>query len=87
MTDPSDDPVLVRRRQMAKLSSLGQRLGYVLFGIATVVFFIGLARGFDDSTVNVVTTCLIVGSVLLAPAIVVSHAVRAADREDREQGR
>ena len=27
------------------------------------------------------------GSVLLAPAIVASYAVKAAEREDREQGR
>jgi hypothetical protein len=30
---------------------------------------------------------LVVGSLILAPAIVFGYAVKAAEREDREQGR
>ena len=34
----------------------------------------------------IVIACLIVASILLAPAIVLGYAVKAADREDRERG-
>jgi F0F1-type ATP synthase membrane subunit c/vacuolar-type H+-ATPase subunit K len=34
-----------------------------------------------------VVACLIVGSAVLAPAIVLGYAARAAEREDREAGR
>ena len=33
-----------------------------------------------------ITVCLVVGSILLAPAIVLGYAVKAAEREDRERG-
>jgi hypothetical protein len=32
-------------------------------------------------------SCLVVGSAVLAPAIILGFAVRAAEREDREAGR
>jgi hypothetical protein len=85
--DPPADPVRARRARVARLARLGQRLGYALYGVATVAFFIGFARGFDDSTVLVIEIGLVAGSILLAPSIVVSFAVRAAEREDRELGR
>jgi hypothetical protein len=47
---------------------------------------IGFAVGFDGGFVAFVVTCLIVGSVVLAPAIVLGYAVKAAEREDRERG-
>jgi hypothetical protein len=87
VTGSRDDPVRIRRAQVAKLAKLGQRIGYLLYAVAAVVFFIGLAREFDDTTVRIVTTALIAGSVLLAPSIVVSFAVRAAERDDLEHGR
>jgi hypothetical protein len=34
----------------------------------------------------VVTASLIIGSILLAPSIVLGYAVKAAEREDRENG-
>jgi len=37
--------------------------------------------------VVVIEVCLLVGSLVLAPAIVFGYAVKAAERDDREHGR
>jgi len=81
------DPVRQRRAQVSRLVSIGQRLGYSLFAIAVVAFGIGFALGFTDVVVVIIEICLLVGSIVLAPAIVFSYAVKAADRDDREHGR
>ena len=85
MTDP--DPVLARRARIARLTELGQRVGYGLFGIAIVVFVIGFVVGYSDLLVAIIVGSLGVGSAVLAPAIVFGYAVKAAEREDRELGR
>jgi hypothetical protein len=36
--------------------------------------------------VTAITVCLVAGSILLAPAIVLGYAVKAAERDDRERG-
>lgn len=81
------DPVLDRRRCIARLVSLGKRAGYGLFAIAVALFAVGLVGGFGGGVAAGIVAAMIVGSVLLAPAIVFGYAVRAAEREDREQGR
>lgn len=81
--DPADDPVLARRRRIARLVALGQRIGYSLWLVAIVVFAAGAATEFRPAMVTIVIGCLGVGSALLAPSIVISYGVRAADREDR----
>jgi hypothetical protein len=81
------DPVLARRARIARLVSIGQRLGYGLFGAAIVAFAAGAAVGYRPWLTSLIVTALIAGSVVLAPAIVFGYAVRAAEREDREQGR
>ena len=81
------DPVRARRAQMLRLAELGQRVGYGCFGLAVAVFAIGAIRGFTGTTVGIVVAALVVGSVTLAPAIVLGYAARAAEREEREQGR
>lgn len=80
------DPVLVRRRQLARAAEVAQRSGYALFGVAVVLFVVGFATRFTDGLVAAVIVALGLGSALLAPAIVVGYAVKAADREDRERG-
>ncbi len=80
------DPVLVRRERVARAVRIGQRVGYALFGLATVVFLAGFAIGFTSVIVTVIEVALIGGSAVLAPSIVGSFAVRAADRADREGG-
>ena len=83
MPAPDDDPVRARRARIARLVALGQRIGYTLWLVAIVVFFVGAATSFRPVMVTVVIGCLAVGSALLAPSIVISYGVRAADREDR----
>jgi predicted cation transporter len=83
---PSADPVIVRRRKLARWADRGQRAGYALFGAAIVLFVVGFVVGFSSGVVTAVVVALVVGSLVLAPAIVVGYAVRAADREDRDRG-
>jgi hypothetical protein len=85
--EPRPDPVRARRAQIARLVTIGQRLGYGLFSVAIVLFVIGFFAGFGGAVVGGIIACLVVGSLVLAPAIVFGYAVRAAEREDRAQGR
>lgn len=83
----TDDPVLAKRARIARLTEIGQRVGYGLFGIAIVVFVIGFVVGYSGTLVTIIVVSLLVGSVVLAPSIVFSYAVKAAERADRESGR
>lgn len=86
--DPvTDDPVKARRARIARVNRSAQRVGYLLFLVAIVVFGIGAAGRFTPFIVAVVVTCLAVGSVLLVPTIIIGYGVRAADRDDRRAGR
>ena len=55
--------------------------------MAVVAFAASVVTGLTDAVVVVVIGALAVGSLVLAPAIVLGYAVRAAERDDREQGR
>ena len=85
--DPALDPVLDRRRRIARAVLVGQRVGYGLFGVAIVLFVVGLVADFGGIVGSGIVAAIVVGSIVLAPAIVFGYAVRAAEREDREQGR
>lgn len=80
------DPVRERRARIARIVSLGLRLGYGLFLLAMVLFVIGLVIGYTDGLVTVIVFSLVIGSMVLAPAIVFNYAVRAAERDDVEKG-
>jgi archaellum biogenesis protein FlaJ (TadC family) len=80
----ASDPVAARREQVRRWALVANRVGYLLFGVAIVVFVVAFAVGFTGPLVAVVTTCLVIGSLLLAPAIIAGYAVKAAEREDRE---
>ena len=77
------DPMLVRRESLRRLARLGQRLGYLAFAASLVIFAAGLASGFSGRVATSLVVLLVAGSVVLAPAIVLHYAVRAADDEDR----
>jgi len=83
----SDDPVLRQRATAQRFASLGQRIGYALFGLAVVVFLYGLIVDFSDVASTTIIVCIVIGSLFLAPAIVVGYAVKAAVRDDLEHGR
>jgi membrane-bound ClpP family serine protease len=83
---PHHDPVRARRAQVAKWTLIANRVGYLLFALAISLFVIAFAFGFGATLVTIITICLVVGSILLAPSIVLGYAVKAAERDDQERG-
>ena len=82
---PGADPVRLRRARAARFASMGKRIGYSLFLVAIVAFVAGAVAGFSSPYVTTVVVCLGVGSLLLAPAIVIGYGVKAAEREERSR--
>jgi nitrogen fixation-related uncharacterized protein len=82
----ADDPVRRRRATAQRLARVASRTGYLLIAAAVVIFFIAVVTGFDATLTTLITAALIAGCVLLAPAIILGYAVKAAEREDRERG-
>jgi membrane-bound ClpP family serine protease len=80
------DPVRVRRQQVARWARLANRVGYLCFGIAILTFVIGFIVSFNGTVSAIGVASMIVGSILLAPAIVLGYAVKAAERDDRDHG-
>lgn len=81
------DAVLERRIRIAKLVKVGKRVGYSLFLLAIVLFFVGMIGSFSSTLTGSIVAAMIVGSLILAPAIVFGYAVRSAHREDHAMGR
>jgi hypothetical protein len=86
MTDPSADPVLARRARIAQLVQLGKRIGYGLFGVAIVAYVAGFFAGFDGIVRTLVVWGIVIGSIVLAPAIVFGYGIKAAERDERQRG-
>lgn len=80
------DPVRARRRKIAQWTLIANRVGYLLFALAIALFVIAFAVGFSSTMSTLVIASMVVGSILLAPAIVLGYAVKAAERDDRERG-
>jgi len=86
-TNPrTPDPVRARRQKVAHYTLLANRIGYLCFAVAIATFIIGFAISFNGAVSAVVIASVVVGSLLLAPAIVLGYAVKAAERDDRERG-
>jgi hypothetical protein len=83
---PEIDPVRRQRARAGRLARFASRAGYTLIAVAVIAFFVALVTEFNATMAAIVTASLIAGCVLLAPAIVLGYAVRAAEREDRERG-
>ena len=82
---PDGDPVLARRARLARAAEVGQRVGYGLIGVAGLGFAVGLVVGFENRAVAVtVIVALSATVVTLLPGIILGYAVKAAEREDRE---
>ena len=75
--------MLVRRARISRMAETAQRVGYSLWLVSIAVFVAGAATRFRPAMVTIVIGCLVAGSVLLAPAIVIGYGVKAADRADR----
>jgi hypothetical protein len=80
------DRVRQQRARVERIARFASRAGYALLAIAVVVFFVALVTDFSATLAAIITVTLIAGCVLLAPAIILGYAVRAAEREDRERG-
>ena len=85
MNDP--DPVLARRARIAKVVGISKRVGYLLLLGAIVLFAIAAASDFPSGLVTAVVVALVGACVVLPLPIVLGYGLRAAEREDREQGR
>lgn len=81
--DPDDDRVRARRALFGRWARAGKRAGYSLFAVAIASFAIGAARHFTPAIVTVVVVAMALGSVVLAPSIVIAYGVSAADRDER----
>jgi hypothetical protein len=86
VTPAGRDPVREKRERIARWTLLANRVGYLLFAVAIALFVMAFVLGFQGPLVTAITVCLVVGSILLAPAIVLGYAVKAAERDDRERG-
>ena len=80
------DLVRARRQRIAKYTKLANRIGYLCYAVAMATFIIGFVGSFNSTVSTIVIASLIVGSVLLAPAIVLGYGIKAAEREDRQRG-
>lgn len=80
--DPTDDPVLARRAQVARWSATAKRSGYLAIVVAMVVFVIGFATDFGPVITTIVLVALAVSAVLLIPALIFGYGVKAAEREE-----
>ena len=82
----SSDPVRVRRAMIALWTKRANRVGYFLFAASIALFIVAFLVDFNDTMVTLITICMVVGSILLAPAIVLGYAVKAAEKDDVAQG-
>lgn len=80
------DNVRVNRARIARYTLIANRVGYLMYALCVSLFVMAFALGFSGPIVSMITVSLIVGSILLAPSIVLGYAVKAAEREDRERG-
>lgn len=83
--DPADDPIRVRRAQVAKWTLLANRVGYLFLALAMSLFVLAFLLGFSAPMATAIVVTLVASFVLLAPSIVLGYAVKAADRADAEQ--
>lgn len=72
---------------MTRWTQRANRVGYLLFGVAIVLFIVAFTGDFNDTMVTLIVICMTVGSILLAPAIVLGYGLKAAEKDDLAQGR
>mgnify|MGYP001193562338 FL=1 len=83
----SDDSnsLMLRRQQASLIANTGRKIGYSIFFLSLIIFAIGLTVEFNNLVARTLTVLLIVGSIVLAPSILLHYAVRGAEREEKEQ--
>ena len=78
-----EDPILRSRERARSLANLGKRCGYGCFGAAVIVFLFHYYIESSSVLTSITVALLIIGSLILAPAIILGYAANAADREDQ----
>ena len=73
----------MRRTAILRWCDLGQRFGYLCFGGAVLLFVVGFVVQFPAWLVDVIIGLMVVGSIVLLPAIILGYAAKAADKEER----
>ncbi len=81
--NPPDDPVLRSRERVRSIANMGKRCGYGCFGGALAVFVVNYYIEGSALSTSLTVALLIIGSLILAPAIIFGYAANAADREDQ----
>lgn len=81
----SEDPILAKRAKIATYVKIGKRGGYGLFLYAIVAFGVGAAVGFSVFLTDTIAIALLIGSIMLIPAIVFGYGLRAAERDERQR--
>ena len=82
----ADDPVRLRRAQVARWTLLANRVGYLVLALAITLFVMAFVFGFTSTMATLIIITMVVSFALLAPSIVLGYAVKAAEREDVERG-
>ena len=86
MTSSNDsDSLAMRRKQASLIANTGRKIGYSIFFLALTIFTIGFTVEVNNLVAKTLTVLLIVGSIVLAPSILLHYAVRGAEREEKEQ--
>ena len=80
--NPENDPVVLRRNRIDHYNKIASRSGYGMWGVSVVTFFAGLWSSLTEAMHFVSGATLMIGSIILAPSIVVKYGIRAARRED-----
>lgn len=81
------DPILEQRARWRRVAEGAKRLGYVLFLLSMVLFFVALPTGLPSGLITGATVALVAGCVVLAPAILLGYAVKGAERDEAERRR
>ena len=80
---PPDDPILVRRAQVARWAAAAKRGGYAALTMAVLAFVVGAVTNFEPAVVGMVVGGLVVSALLLIPAIIFGYGVSMAESEER----
>jgi hypothetical protein len=82
VTPDSADPVVIRRNRIDRLNKVASRTGYGMYALSVLSFFGGLWTSLTGPLHFLSGATLIIGSIILAPSIVITYGIRAARRED-----
>lgn len=80
---PQGDPIRRRREIISVWTKHAKRTGYLCFCVSIISVGVGLLWRFTPLVGNIASSALVVGSILLAPSIVLGYAVKAAERDDK----